>query len=115
MADFNPNHKLVLDEMLLAQPMVKAGKMFGFPGYYAGKKLCICLYENGVGMKLPKEMVSRLVEKDEKAVPFQPMGRKVMREWVQINCENSQDYHNYQALFEESIKFVLALQGIEQS
>ena len=29
--------------------------MFGFPAYYVGKKLCICLYEQGVGVKLPGE------------------------------------------------------------
>jgi hypothetical protein len=31
MADFNPNHKIVLDRLLLVHPLVQAGKMFGFP------------------------------------------------------------------------------------
>lgn len=38
MANFNPNHKTMLDSMLLSHPLVQAGKMFGFPAYYAGKK-----------------------------------------------------------------------------
>jgi len=30
------------------------GKMFGFPAYYTGKNLCVCLYEDGVSVKLPE-------------------------------------------------------------
>jgi hypothetical protein len=29
MVDFNPNHKSVLDRLLLAHPLVRARKMFG--------------------------------------------------------------------------------------
>jgi hypothetical protein len=58
MAKFNPEHKAVLDELLLGYDEVSSGKMFGFPGYYVGKKLCICLYEQGVGIKLPEESVA---------------------------------------------------------
>ena len=50
MANFNPNHKIVLDNLLLSHPLVRAGKMFGFPAYYVDRKLCICLYEDGAGM-----------------------------------------------------------------
>jgi len=52
-AKFSTQHKNVLDDMLLGKPHVRAGKMFGYPAYYAGRKLCICLYEQGVGVKLP--------------------------------------------------------------
>ena len=48
MANFNPNHKIVLDQILLPHPLVRAGKMFGCPAYYAGSKLSISLYEEGV-------------------------------------------------------------------
>ncbi|MBU0973941.1 MAG: hypothetical protein KKC20_25105 [Proteobacteria bacterium] len=49
MANFNPNHKIVLDNLLLTNPLFNAGKMFGFPAYYVNNKLCICLYEQGLG------------------------------------------------------------------
>ena len=49
-----PEHKAVLDDLLLGDPRLRPGKMFGYPGYYAGEKLCICLYEGGVGLKLPE-------------------------------------------------------------
>jgi hypothetical protein len=31
-----------------------------------------------------------------------------MREWVQINLSSSEDYRQYQSVFEESIRHVLA-------
>jgi len=45
MTNFNSEYKAVLDDLLLDHPHVRPGKMFGFPSYYAGRKLCICLYE----------------------------------------------------------------------
>ena len=60
MANFNSEHKAVLDDLVLSHPNVQPGKMFGFPAYYAGKKLCICLYEQGVGVKLPEQSAARL-------------------------------------------------------
>ena len=106
MANFNPNHKIALDNLLLAHPLVRAGKMFGFPAYYADKKLCICLYEDGVGIKLPASSVARLLESDPNAIPFQPLGKPKMREWVQINLDDSEVYVQYEAVFSESILFV---------
>ncbi len=110
MVNFNPEHKTVLDELLLGYSLVRPGKMFGFPAYYVGKKLCICLYEQGVGLKLPEQTVKKLLAEDPNAIPFQPMGKPKMREWVQINLGRSEDYRQYQSVFEESIQHVLAQQ-----
>ena len=52
MAIYNLSFQPVLDGLLLAHPQVRAGRMFGYPAYYAGKKLCACLYEGGVGFSL---------------------------------------------------------------
>jgi hypothetical protein len=112
-ATFNPEHKAVLDELLLHQAYVRAGKMFGFPAYYAGKKLCICLYEKGVGIKLPEPSAANLLQTDRNTVPFQPMGKPKMREWVQINLSRSEDYRQYRSVFDESIRYLLAQQGRE--
>ena len=111
MADkFNEDHKAVLDDMLLDHPGVRPGKMFGYPAYYAGEKLSICLYEAGVGVKVPEATANNLLEKDLNVTPFQPMGRRKMREWIQINLEGSEDYRGYLNVFEESIEYVLSLQ-----
>jgi hypothetical protein len=111
MEKFNPEHKVVLDELLLGNPLVRAGKMFGFPAYYVRKKLCICLYEQGIGVKLPEQSVVKLLEIDPNVIPFQPLGRRKMREWVQINLDISEDYRQYISVFEESIAYILAHQG----
>lgn len=110
MANFNSGHKAVLDDLLLGNPMVRSGKMFGFPAYYAGKKLCICLYEQGVGVKLPEQSATSLLETDQNVIPFQPLGRPKMREWIQINLSRSEDYRQYRSIFDESIRYVLGQQ-----
>lgn len=111
MTNFNFNHKTVLDDLLLGHPLVRSGKMFGYPAYYVGRKLCICLYEQGVGMKLPEMTVARLLATDPNAVPFQPLGKPKMREWVQIDLPASEEYRQYRDLFDESIRYVAALAG----
>jgi hypothetical protein len=109
MVKFNPDHKTVLDEMLLDDPRVRAGKMFGYPAYYAGEKLAICLYEDGVGVKLPAEIAARLIAEDENVVHFQPMGRRKMREWIQINLVDSAGYEHYRDVFDRSLDYVFSL------
>lgn len=111
MDKFNKDHKAVLDSLLLDHPAVRPGKMFGYPAYYAGEKLSICLFEMGVGVKVPETMAKKLLAENPNVVPFQPLGRPVMREWIQINLENSEGYREYVGVFHESIEFVLKLQN----
>jgi hypothetical protein len=105
---YNSAHKAFLDNLLLNLPQVRSGKMFGFPAYYVGKKICICLYGQGVGVKLPEPSAKKLLELDQNVIPFQPYGRQKMRLWVQINLTRSEDYRQYMPVFEESIQHVLA-------
>jgi hypothetical protein len=83
---------------------------FGTSAYYVGKKLCACLYEQGVGVKLPEQSAAKLLEVDQNVVPFQPLGKRKMREWIQINLSSSEDYRQYKSVFDESIRHVLAQQ-----
>ena len=115
MPNFNPEHKAVLDNLLLGCAQVRPGKMFGFPAYYAGKKLCICLYEQGVGVKLPEQSAAKLLEADRNVVPFRPMGRPKMREWIQINLSRSKDYTQYKSVFCESVRYLMAQQEIKET
>ena len=102
--EYNSKHKEVLDSFLLENPKVTPGKMFGYPAYYVGGKLFASFYEDGVCVKVPESLTNELLER-EYIEPFQPMGRK-MREWVQINRHNSEDYLKDKDLFDASIKFV---------
>ena len=109
-AKFNLKHKEVLDTFLLDMPFVKPGKMYGHPAYYVGGKLFASLYMEGVCVKVPESLKKELLKKDG-ITPFEPMGRK-MREWVQINRTNSEDYLKDKEIFEKSLEFVASIANI---
>ncbi len=111
-AQFDPSHRAVLDAMLLRDPRVRAGKMFGYPAYYAGRKLVACLYEGGVGLKVPEALATRLLQDDPNVVPFQPLGRRRMREWIQIDLRRSEDYREYAEVFAQAVEYVAALDQV---
>lgn len=102
---FNRKHKEVLDALLLPVPGVVAGTMFGYPAYYINKKLFACIYGEGVGIKVPEKVAGSLVGR-EGIVRFQPMGRKPMKEWIQINRKRSEDYRMDQEILKISIEYV---------
>jgi hypothetical protein len=104
-ASFRPEIKDVLDSFLLGMPNVLPGQMFGYPAYYVHRKLFACVYEDGVGLKLPLTQVNELVGQPG-IIPFVPLGRRRMKEWVQINREQSSDYLQDRAIFERSVVFV---------
>ncbi len=56
-------------------------------------------------------MRTKLLASDRNAIPFQPMGKPKMREWVQINLSRSEDYGRYKALFDEAIHYLVGQQG----
>jgi hypothetical protein len=106
--NFNVEHKRILDEYLLKIPGVVSGKMFGYPAYYINRKLFACVYEKGIGVKIPEDKANELIG-NEGIIHFQPLGRAKMREWIQINREKSEDYLNDQEIFDISIRFVSTL------
>ncbi len=106
--EFNAEYKSVLDELLLQLPEVTAGKMFGYPAYYVRNKLFACVCGEGVAVKVPEEMANRLLAQSN-VVPFQPMGRPRMREWVQINRPAPEDYRLDREIFRRAVEFVGAL------
>jgi len=110
-AKFNQDHKNVLDSYLLNLSIVEAGKMFGYPAYYVGGKLFACVFEDGIGVKVPEEMANELLKRED-IVRFQPLGRKKMKEWIQINKIKSEEYLAEKKIFDESIKFVAKIAGI---
>jgi hypothetical protein len=102
---FNPKHKEVLDSVLLQMPGVVAGTMFGYPAYYINKKLFACLYEEGVGIKVPTNIADSLVGQ-KGIIRFLPKGRKPMKEWIQINHERSEDYRMDEEILKISVEYV---------
>ena len=108
---YNAKHKEVLDSFLLNIPIVKPGKMFGYPAYYVGGKLFASVYEDAVCVKVPESLANELLKREE-IVHFQPMGRRKMREWIQINRNNSEDYLKDQGIFDASVEFVSSIAKI---
>lgn len=108
---FNEQHKQVLDSFLLSIPIVRPGKMFGYPAYYVGNKLFACVFQDAVGIKVPEKLATKLLERDD-IVHFQPLGRKKMREWIQINKDQSDEYRQEQDVFDASIEFVSSIAGV---
>lgn len=105
---YNESHKEVLDSLLLPFPGVSSGKMFGYPAYYVRGKMFACLYEDGVGIKVSEQSAKKLLERND-IIPFQPMGRRKMKEWVQLRKIGSEEYLEEKELFREAVQFVGAL------
>ena len=102
---FNPEIKKTIDSILLGNTSVVPGKMFGYPAYFTNKKLFACIYENGVGVKVPVEVANQLVGQ-QGIIHFQPMGRRKMKEWIQINRDVPEDYLKDRDIFEKSLSYV---------
>lgn len=89
---FDPEHKNVLDALLLHLPGVTAGNMFRYPAYCVHRKLFACLYGDRVGIKVPEEIANSLLSKAY-IVPFQPTGKPKMREWVICGTKRIWSYY----------------------
>jgi hypothetical protein len=85
--------------------------MFSNPAYYVGGKLFTCVYENAVALKVPEAMSKKVLKLDD-IVYFQPLGRKKMRECIQINKEKLDDYLLEKKVFDASIEFVSSIAGL---
>jgi hypothetical protein len=103
--NYNSEIMTVIDSILLQNPLVVRGKMFGYPAYYINKKLFACIYEEGVGIKVTETLAKSLIGKED-IFYFQPLGRHKMREWIQINRKNPKAYLRDMDIFQESINFV---------
>lgn len=81
------------------------GHMFGHPALYAGRKLAACAYGDGIGLKLPRQRVTELLESGG-GTPFQPYGKSRMPEWIHLRVETPSDLDERAGIIAESIAFV---------
>ncbi|HSH21662.1 MAG TPA: hypothetical protein VK992_03465 [Candidatus Caenarcaniphilales bacterium] len=100
----SPGHRedlrVVLAEMLDDKPVI-AGKMFGFPAFYAAGKLVACVYGTGVGLRLPPQEASRLGPAP--AREFEPYGRR-MRGWTFIEPVDADELRAEAAVLDAAIE-----------
>ena len=81
------------------------GRMFGHPALYRSRKLAVCTYADGIGLKLPPDRIAALLESG-RGTPFQPYGRSAMREWVHLRIGRPSELDDLAPLIRESIAFV---------
>lgn len=101
-----PELKVEVDKILLQDPSVKEGKMFGYPAYYVNGKLAICHYDIGLALKLPTGAVQNLHNSRIVSEPFCPMGKKMGNNWAIIFPKNPKEIHEVTEILFESVKFL---------
>lgn len=109
---YDPEAKGVLDSMLLDDIEVEPGQAFGFPAYYVNGKMFACLYEEGVAIKVPPDMVEELLERPSVG-EFRPLGRHRMKQWVLLTRGSPEEYRGDLELLLTAKEHVhlLSLQG----
>lgn len=61
----------------------REGSIFGYPAIFIDDRVAFCVYGSGIGIRLPAGFAQRLVDRG-RAFYFQPYGRSLMREWVEM-------------------------------
>jgi TfoX/Sxy family transcriptional regulator of competence genes len=102
---YRADHLAAVQTLLANIADVREGSMFGYPAFYVGRRLFACLYEGGVGLKVPERLATYLVQRGH-AIPFRPYGKPKMREWIQINHACSRDYEQDRDIFLLAATFV---------
>jgi hypothetical protein len=70
-----------LERLFSQYPELRCGAMFGYPAFFRGQKMFLCVYGDGIGLKLPETKVNELLTLPD-FTPFRPYGKPKMREWV---------------------------------
>jgi len=106
MADnYIDSHKQTMDEILLTNPLVTAGTMFGYPCYkIEGKAFCF-VGGDGIGIKLPKDRIAELIPDTDAFHEFYPADGIVWKSWMSIDYDDSDDYRQHTDLYEEAMTF----------
>ncbi|MFN9030471.1 MAG: TfoX/Sxy family protein [Betaproteobacteria bacterium] len=112
MPNYSEAHLETLRRLFAHWPEVSEGRMFGYPAFYVGRKMFACVYGAGVALKLPASMVPPLLARPT-VKWFEPMGRRRMREWIEIDRVRSADYRHDRALFEAAIRYAAAAAPVE--
>lgn len=84
---------------------LRIGRMFGLPAGYAGRRMFVCLIEDGFIVKLPQSLA-----KDElragKAVPFVRRGRP-SRLWIKYTPRTAHDAGRLAPILERAARHVV--------
>ncbi|WP_321969115.1 hypothetical protein [Paraburkholderia tropica] len=99
----------VLIHVRKLDPTVREGTVFGYPAVFIGRRVASCVYGSGIGIRLPPGFAQLLVERGS-VFYFQPYGRSVMREWVEMRIARDR-LEEITSVLSVSIRFVRTLDG----
>ena len=102
-----PELKTEVDSILLKNPLVKEGKMFGYPAYYVNNKLAICHYHEGLAMKLHEDDIDNLQNNGMVlSEPFCPMGKRMGKNWTIVFPKSSKEIKIIEDVLLASIEYL---------
>ncbi|MEI6648491.1 MAG: hypothetical protein WCO08_02495 [Actinomycetes bacterium] len=96
--------KEYFEAMVKMHPNLRQGSMFGCPAVYVEDTLAFCVFENDLGVKIPADLATSLIESGT-AIRFQPYGKRPMKEWVQLSGGKNSFKPNLKIL-SQSVEFV---------
>lgn len=105
---FNAGHHQVIRKLLLGRNGVREKQMFGYPAFFVGSRMFACVYEEGLGLKLPAARVEAMLHR-KNVTPFKPHGKPAMREWIHIRRTRSAAYTQDLPHLLASLSFVSSL------
>ena len=105
MPPVDPAATAALEEVLGGRAELRAGKMFGCPGFFLGAKAVACVFGADVCLTLPPAEIDRLVS-NPAFRRFQPRGR-TMSGWVLVEPEEAMA-DSSRPLFEQAIAYARA-------
>lgn len=88
-------------------PGVRERPMFGYPAFFAGTRMFACLYEDGIGLRLPAPRVVALLE-SAGGQAFRPHGKHAMREWIHVVPGSGEPPERLRDLVIEAMEFACA-------
>lgn len=100
-----------LDEFAREHRGVRLGKMFGLPAIYVGRKLVTCLMEDGIIVRLPKDMARDEI-RSKRGTPYSQRGRE-MGNWVMYAPKNAAAARRLIPLIERAARHIAERQTEE--
>jgi hypothetical protein len=83
---------------------VRLGKMFGLPAGYAGRRLFVCLIEDGVIVRLPEDVAKREMKRG--GAPFSRRGGRPSGAWVKYTPRTSAEARRLGRVLEIAVDHV---------
>lgn len=89
--------KEVLAQIAASSSKFRLGKIMGHTGVYVGRKMAAFAFEDGMGLKIDKNNLEKILDDYPDARPFMPMGHK-MNGWIVLTLDNADDYRSHELL-----------------